>query len=169
MAPPPEIPPLPAGAPQGGEPVQIRHQFDEEQQRLELQITGPVPPEETCSILRYITGEIVHTEYRELVLDLRQALFTFIDTQDHFQALLHTFIATVLEKGIRVTMLFTQEETEQWLALNSVRPNGGINVRYGTLRQAVWPAAFRDKGTTYQGCQDPGPDQHQIAQSLGML
>ena len=117
--------------------MHITHQIDDEQQRIEIRVAGRIGAENACGIIQHAIVETYGNAYRELVLDLRQAWFDTSDQLFRLHWLLQMFKKVILQKDLRITVLFQLDEHEQWMCLDKAVDFDGLTLRYFTNRDAA--------------------------------
>ncbi|MDD2463841.1 MAG: hypothetical protein PHI97_07560 [Desulfobulbus sp.] len=117
--------------------MQLFNAIDESGQRLEIQVAGRIGAENACGIIQHAIVEAYGNTYRELVLDLRRAWFDSTDQIFRLHSLLQMFKKVILQRELRITVLFYQDEGEQWMHLDKAEDFDGITLRYFTNREAA--------------------------------
>ncbi|MGD9946969.1 MAG: hypothetical protein AB7U29_00660 [Desulfobulbus sp.] len=117
--------------------MQLNNSIDKSGQRIEIQVAGRIGAENACGIIQHAIVEAYGNSYRELVLDLRQAWFDTTDQVFRLHSLLQMFKKVILQKELRITVLFHQDEGEQWMHLGKADDFDGITLRYFTNRDAA--------------------------------
>jgi hypothetical protein len=117
--------------------MNITNHIDSERQRLEIRVTGQIGAENACGIIQHAIVEAYGSNYRELALDLRQAGFDHSTALFRLHSLLQLFKAIILQKDLRVTVLFNVDNAEQWMYLDKAEEFDGITMRYFTNREAA--------------------------------
>jgi len=115
----------------------ITNYIDAQQQQLEIQVVGRIDAANACGVIQHAIVEAYGSEYRRLVLDLRQADFDHSTALFRLHSLLQVFKSVILHKGVRITVLFSLENTEQWMSLDKAEEFDGITMRYFTNREAA--------------------------------
>lgn len=115
--------------------MQISNRIDESGQRIEIQVAGRIGAENAYGIIQHAIVEAYGNTYGELVLDLRQAWLDTTGQIFHLHSLLQMFKKVILQKELRITVLFRQDEDEQWMYLDKAGDFDGITLRYFTSRE----------------------------------
>ena len=110
---------------------------DSEHQRLEIRVAGRIGNENACGIIQHAIVEAYGSNYREVALDLRQASFDHSTSLFRLHSLLQLFKAIIMQKDLRVTVLFSMGNAEQWMYLDKAEEFDGITMRYFTNREAA--------------------------------
>ena len=117
--------------------MHISQSLSDDQQRVEIRVSGTLTAEAACAVLPYAATEAATESCREFVLDLREALVPHAVTLFRLPALLQTFKPLVQERDLRVTVVRTTGDREQWLCLDRAAACSGINLQYFSSRQAA--------------------------------
>ncbi len=125
--------------------MNITNHIDSEHQRLEIRVAGRIGNENACGIIQHAIVEAYGSNYRELVLDLRQASLDHSTSLFRLHSLLQLFKAIILQKDLRVTVLFSVGNAEQWMYLDKAEEFDGINMRYFTQRESALHFLGRDE------------------------
>lgn len=115
--------------------MQISNRIDDSGQRIEIQVVGRIGTENAYGIIQHAIVEAYGNTYGELVLDLRQAWLDTTGQIFHLHSLLLMFKKVILQKELRITVLFQQDEGEQWMSLDKAVDFDGITLRYFTSRE----------------------------------
>jgi hypothetical protein len=116
--------------------MKITNCIDNQGQRIEIRVAGQIGAENICGIIQHAIVEAYCNTFEELVLDLRQAK---LDTPEQFcrlQSLLEMFRKVILQKDLRITVLFRQGEGDQLVHLNKAADFDGITLRSFINRDA---------------------------------
>ena len=105
--------------------------------KLEIRVGGRIGADNACGIIQHAIVEAYGSEFRELVLDLRGAEFDHTASLFRLHSLLQVFKSVILQKELRVTVLFGSDEAEQWVSLDKAAEFDGITMRYFTNREAA--------------------------------
>ena len=127
-----------------GGAMQLINSIDESGQRIKIKVAGRIGAESARSIIQHAIVEAYGNTYRELVLDLRQAWFDSTDQIFRLHSLLQMFKKVIMQKEMRITVLFSLDEGEQWMHLVKADDFDGITLRYFTNREAA--LHFLDQG-----------------------
>jgi hypothetical protein len=117
--------------------MQITNHIDSTCQRFEIRVAGKISADNALGIIQHAIVEAYGGDYRELVLDLRQARFDHSATLFRLHSLLQTFKLIILQKNLRITVLFSMDDAEHWMYLDKAEEFEGINMRYFTNREAA--------------------------------
>jgi hypothetical protein len=125
--------------------MNITNHIDSEHQRLEIRVAGRIGNENACGIIQHAIVEAYGSNYREVALDLRQASFDHSTSLFRLHSLLQLFKAIILQKDLRVTVLFSVGNAEQCMYLDKAEEFDGINMRYFTKRESALHFLGRDE------------------------
>ena len=125
--------------------MNITNHIDSEHQRLEIRVAGRIGNENACGIIQHAIVEAYGSNYREVALDLRQASFAPSTSLFRLHSLLQLFKAIILQKDLRVTVLFSVGNAEQWVYLDKAEEFDGINMRCFTKRESALHFLGRDE------------------------
>jgi hypothetical protein len=117
--------------------MNITNHIDTVRQRLEIRVAGRIGAENACGIIQHAIVEAYGSNYREVALDLRQASLDHSTSLFRLHSLLQLFKAIILQKDLRVTVLFSMDNAEQWMYLDKAEEFDGITMRYFTNREAA--------------------------------
>ena len=115
----------------------ITNHIDAGQQQLEIRVVGRIDAANACGVIQHAIVEAYGSDYRRMVLDLRRADFDHSASLFRLHSLLQVFQSLILHKGVRITVLFSLEYTEQWMSLDKAEEFDGITMRYFTNREAA--------------------------------
>ena len=117
--------------------MKITNRISENQERLEIVVTGDISQENACGIVQYAITEVYDQDFKEMILDMRKACFPFPIALFRLHSLMQIFKYVILKKELRVTILFHNDYTEPWMHLDKAPEFEGINMKYFTSRQAA--------------------------------
>lgn len=117
--------------------MKITNRISENQECLKIVVTGDISQENACGIVQYAITEVYEQDFKEMVLDMRKAFFPFPVALFRLHSLMQIFKHVILKKELRVTILFHNDNTEQWMYLDKASEFEGINMKYFTSRQTA--------------------------------
>ena len=117
--------------------MNVTSHIDNLGRKLEIRVGGRIDADNACGIIQHAIVEAYGSEFRELVLDLRGAEFDHKASLFRLHSLLQVFKSVILQKELRVTVLFGWDEAEQWVSLDKAAEFDGITMRYFTNREAA--------------------------------
>lgn len=117
--------------------MNVTSHIDNLGRKLEIRVGGRIDADNACGIIQHAIVEAYGSEFRELVLDLRRAEFDHTASLFRLHSLLQVFKSVILQKELRVTVLFGSDEAEQWVSLDKAAEFDGITMRYFTNREAA--------------------------------
>lgn len=115
----------------------ITNHIDTHQQRIEIRVAEHISAESAFGIIQHAIVEAYGSQQRELVLDLRAASFDPAASLFRLHSLLQSFKSVILQKALRVIVLFASGDAEQWMSLDRAEDFDGITLRYFTDREAA--------------------------------
>ena len=129
--------------------MKITNRITDNQERIEITVAGHISQENACGIIQYAISEVLGQPFKELVLDLRKALFPFPMALFRLHSLMQIFKNVVLQNELRVTILFHNGNTEQWMYLDKASEFDGINMKYFTSKKAALQFLSTDRHAEY--------------------
>lgn len=117
--------------------MEITKRIDNVQQLIEIQVSGEVIGEGSQQIIQQAIVEAYDSDYREMVLDLRKVSFDPSTSLFRLHSLLQIFKSVILQKELRVAVLFNTGNATQWMYLDKAVGFDGITMRYFTDRKAA--------------------------------
>lgn len=117
--------------------MNVTSHIDNLGRKLEIRVGGRIGADNACGIIQHAIVEAYGSEFRELVLDLHGAEFDHTASLFRLHSLLQVFKSVILQKELRVTVLFGSDEAEQWVSLDKAAEFDGITMRYFTNREAA--------------------------------
>lgn len=125
--------------------MKVTNRITDNQERIEITVAGHISQENACGIIQYAISEVLGQPFKELVLDLRKALFPFPMALFRLHSLMQIFKNVVLQNELRVTILFHNGNTEQWMYLDKASEFDGINMKYFTSPKAAMQFLSTDR------------------------
>ncbi|MGI6656267.1 MAG: hypothetical protein ACOX5Z_05500 [Desulfobulbus sp.] len=108
-------------------------------QSMTIRVEGPVDARDSYEVLEHAVVSGFTKEYHELVLDLRQAWFDESCSLFRQHTLVRIFHALILEKSMRITVLFGLKQDEQRIDLHKSDESSWVTLRYSaTHKAAAW-------------------------------
>ena len=117
--------------------MQITNHLAPEQQQIVITVTGPITQDNACSLIQYALTELENNAYREATLDLRGVSTLHPIALFRLHSLLQVFNELLLRRNIHLSILFNEEDREQWIFLDKAVNCEGINLKCFTNRQAI--------------------------------
>ncbi len=117
--------------------MNITHRINNEQQLIEIQFSGHVNGESAHKIIQRAMVKVHGSDFREVVLDLQKVVFEDAGSMFRLHSLVQVFKSILLQKELRVTILFKVEDDARWMFLEKAAEFEGINMRYFTNRKAA--------------------------------
>ncbi len=117
--------------------MKITKRIDNEKQLIEIKVSGNVSENGSRNIIQSAIVEAYGSDYREMVLDLQEVNFDPSTALFRLHCLLQVFKSVILQKELRVAILFKTGDDTQWMYLNKAEEFEGITLRYFTDRKAA--------------------------------
>lgn len=117
--------------------MKTMYKINNEQQLIEIQFSGHVNGERAHKIIQRAMVKVHGSDFQEVVLDLRNVIFENSTSMFRLHSMVQVFKSILLQKALRVTIIFNEEDGARWMFLEKATEFEGINMRYFTDRKAA--------------------------------